>query len=260
MIKAVLIVSVSLMIALLGFGAAKITFPSQKDKLAERLKQKTGEATPIQEGVMTDKQKKHSRLFKGFGDVARGRKLRDLVAQSGDVNIVQDVGDVIVPRSFNLDEYLRNLTCKADAVVIATVRSKSSNLIEEGTFVFTDYKLTVIEILKNNAATPIESSGLITFTSPGGAVELNGHTIRAVDYRNEPLQAGVNYLLYLKFIPETNSFKPFSDSINGDAFQLKDGTVIQASEKPLPFGTRRTGNVNTFMGSVRAALNQVCAN
>jgi hypothetical protein len=39
---------------------------------------KQEEATPIQEGVMSEKQKKHSKLFKGFSNVTRGKNYVNL--------------------------------------------------------------------------------------------------------------------------------------------------------------------------------------
>jgi hypothetical protein len=44
------------------------------------------EATPIQEGVMTQKQKEHSKLYKGKA-YTRGRKIADLVTEKGDVEV-----------------------------------------------------------------------------------------------------------------------------------------------------------------------------
>lgn len=236
------------------------TMAPQQNKFEQGIREKTGKATPIQEGVMTEKQKRHSKIFKRFEIVTAGKKLRDIATDSGDVYVVRMVGDVKIPRSLNLNEYLSSLTCRASAVVMGTVMSKTSQLIDEGTFTFTDYELTVTEILKNNLAAPIEPNGRITYTSPGGAVELNGRTIGAVDYRSEPLQVGEQYLLYVNFIPDTGSYKGFSDDVNGDTFALNNGVISQLSKKPLPLGTKRTTDAAGFMAGVRAAANQQCSN
>ena len=257
------VASVLLSIVLgMALGASR-TFPfSQKkeNEFERNMKLATGEATPIQEGVMTEKQKKHSKLFGDFGLAAQGKKLRELVVERGDVYLVATVGNVITPRSFNLKDFLHNLTCQADAVVIGTVKSKASQIIEEGTFVFTDYELTVTDVLKNNPAAPIVPTNIITYTSPGGAVESNGHVIRAVNRSRDPLQIGENYLLYLKFIPETGAYKGFSSSRDGDTFQIKNGAVIQASDRLLPLGTKRSTVADGFMAEVYAVLSQPCSN
>lgn len=220
---------------------------------------KQEEATPIQEGVMGEKQKKHSKIFKRFEGATRGRKLRDLVAERGDVEIREDVGTTFMPRSFNLKQYLQGLTCEADAVVVGRVKSKSSQLIEEGTFVFTDYEVTAEEVLKNNIAIPIIQSSDITITRSGGTVKLNGRTIRAIDYRSEPLKVGERYLLYLKFIPDTGAYRPFGNSMSDDTLHLRGDKITQVSRKPLPFGRRGVADVDIFMAEARSVLNSSCS-
>ncbi len=222
------------------------------------------EATPIQEGVMSDKQKKHSKIFKGFKDVTGGKKLRDLAGERGDVEVTMPIGDVQAPRSANinqyLNKYLNEVSCKADAVLIGTVTSKTSQLIEDGTFTFTDYEVRVEEVLKNNSTSPISSANTITVTRSGGAVKLNGHTIRAIDYRNESLAPGSRYLLFLQFIPETGAYQSLNNNLFEDSFQLCDGQIIQVSGKPLPFKSQRPFPETPFMVELRAVANQSCDN
>lgn len=219
---------------------------------------KQEEATPIQEGVMTEKQRKHSKIFKGFREVTGGKKLRDLVTERGDVEVIVPVGDVQTPRSVNLSKYLQNISCEADLVVIGTVKNKASQLIEEGTFVFTDYEVTATEILKNNPVVPIEPNNSITLTRSGGAVRLNNHIVRAIDYRNEPLEVGNRYLLFLRFVSETGAYRPLGSSVKEDSFQLSDGGLTQVSEKPLPFKLRRVSPEPLFMSELRAVVNNSC--
>ena len=232
--------------------------PQQRSKMELSIKEKVGSPTLIQEGVMTDKQKKHSKIFKGFGVRNGGKKLRDIANEIGDVYLVNMVADGKLTTGFNLQQYLNRLTCESSAVVVATVLSKSSQLIDEGTFTFTDYELTVREVLKNNVAAPIQLNQTITYTSPGGAIKLGGKTISTVDYRGEPLQLGKQYLLYLNFIPDTGSYKGFSNEVDGDTFELVNGIIAQASKKLLPLGAKRTTDANEFMGAVRVAGYQAC--
>lgn len=216
------------------------------------------EPTVIQEGVMTAKQKKHSKIFKGYKDRA---KIRDLIAQKGDVEIIQPVGNVRIPQSFNLDGYLQELSCKADAVVIGRIKSKASQINEDGTFVFTDYEFTSEEVLKNNATAPINPNADITITRTGGAIKLNSHTARAIDYHELPLLAGEHYLLFLKFVPDTGAYKSLDSSRDDDSFQILGNRVIkQVSKNPLPFDGSDTVEANDFMTKVRAAVNSVCVN
>src|SRR5205807_1723407 len=169
-----------------------------RNKLQETIKEKVGKPTHIEEGVMTDKQRKHSKIFKHFEVSTGGRKLRDMAAESGsgDIYLVNPVPDRIGFPKPDLNTYLAGLTCKAEAVFLGTVISKKSQLLDEGTFTFTDYEITVTEILKNNSVSSIASNQTVTYTSPGGAIELRGKVISAIDYRTEPLQIGEQYLFY----------------------------------------------------------------
>ena len=232
--------------------------------LAQATAQQQEEATPIQEGVMSDKQKKHSKIFKGFKEATHGKKLRDVVADKGDVEVIVPAGDVQAPRAANasqyLNTYLNRVSCKADAVLIGTVSSKASQLIEEGTFTFTDYEVSMEEILKNNYAAPIQANTNITVSRSGGAVKLNGHTIRAIDHRNEPLIVGNRYLLFLQLIPGTGAYRSLGNNLFEDSFQLSGGQIIQVSDKPLPFYSQRSSPEAPFLIELRARINRSCDN
>ena len=241
--------------------AAAITLTGAQNDRAPNAQssKKVDDATPIQEGVLTEKQKAHSKLFKRYEGVTRGRKLRDLVAESGDVEVVKELGTVLVPDSVNLQEYLKNLTCKADAVVIGKVQAKSSQIIDEGTFVFTDYQLTVDEVLKS-AVTQVTPTQTLTVTRVGGAVILNGHHVRATDHRQEALSPGGRYLLYLRFVPETGAFRAFADTASEDTFQLLGSKIMQTSAKAMPLGKRQAAELEVFMLAARTAAEGSCAN
>jgi hypothetical protein len=221
----------------------------------ERAPKKPDDATPIQEGVLTEKQKAHSKLFKKYGDVTQGRKLRDLVAQNGDVDVVKVLPTVLVPESFTLEGYLTDLTCKADAVVLVTVQARSSQIIEEGTFIFTDYEARVDEVLKSHSA-QVNPTQSITISRVGGAVILNGHHVRAIDRRQELLEIGTKYLLYLRLIPATNSFRAFAGTSSEDTFQIAGSKIKQTSDKVLLLA-RRSEDLDTFMVLARTAISEV---
>src|SRR2546425_11074551 len=78
---------------------------------------KEEQPTFIQEGQMTDRQREHSKIFKNYGDVTHGRKIRDL-SLSGDVKLLRERGSEILTASsyLSLNDYLRLFACHADAV------------------------------------------------------------------------------------------------------------------------------------------------
>lgn len=221
---------------------------------------KQEEATPIQEGVMSEKQKKHSKIFKGYDVTAKGKKLRDRVAEEGDVNIYWLVGDKRLPESFNLNNYLQEFARKADAIVVGVVRSKSSQLIEQGSYIFTDYELTVEDVLKNNSTTPLQLNGDITVTRIGGVVKLNGHVVRTIDHSEKLLRSGARYLLFLRFDSEAGTYRSLRDNLTDGSFQLRGNKIIQVSDLPLPFGGSYETAAEPFITEVRVAIKKACGN
>jgi hypothetical protein len=160
--------------------------------------------------------------------------------------------------SFSLDKYLQTLGCKADLIVIGTVKNKSSLIIEEGTFVFTDYEVTIEESLKNRNDGPVQPNDAINVTRIGGAVKLNGHTVRAIDNEQPPLEVGGRYLLFLTYVAETDSYTSAFYGIGEDSFLLRGNKLTQVSSLSLPLGGSIATDADTFLAHVRHALNNSC--
>lgn len=260
--KVVAVVITSLtVLTLVSLGTTQVTNKLRERRLvphAERQQPEKEDATPVQEGVMTAKQRAHSKLFKGYGAATGGKKIRDLVAERGDVDLRNEVGDVILPRSFSLHSYLQNLTCQADAVVVGTVTAKSSQVTADESFIFTDYELTADEVLKNNSGSPIQPGGGITVTRAGGAVKINGHVARATDFSQRPLQVGEHYVLFLRYIPATGGYM-YVSNWGDDTFRILDNQVNQVSATPLPLGPGRTADATFFLNEIRGAAGSACA-
>ena len=217
---------------------------------------KQEDVTPIQLGVMTEKQKKHSKLFKG-NHYKSGPKVADLVAKKGDVKLWGPIREV--PRSqLPLNDSLVNLKCNTDAIIIGTPTSKTSNLIETGTFLFTDYEITVEEVLRSNDLTPVQSGQSITIPRLGGSVLLNGHLVEAVDDATAPLEKGERYLFYLKYDALAGTFKPLGHPMFDDTFRLSEDKVSQVSRKPLPLRWKQETDKAAFLSKVRNTLAHPC--
>ena len=209
------------------------------------------EATLVQEGAKTDKQKVHGKLFSAHK--TGGRKLRDVVAtETGDVVVISTLpkgmpggnpGCPSHPRAT-----LRNLAHVADAVVVGTVKSKVySQLTENEEFVFSDYELTIEDILKNNAAKPIQLNNTIIATRPGGTVQLKGRVVRALAGNFKPFKIGERYLLLLKFVPASASYQAFGNR----PYLLRSHTGIPQLEVTA---TAQEQAATTFINQVRAAV------
>jgi hypothetical protein len=211
------------------------------------------EATPVQEGVLTERQRKHSRLF----EIPNGKSIKDSGSNNSDVDIGQDVPLRITPRYSGLPNYLNGLTCNSDAVIIGTVDSKSSQLTEKGTYIFTDYELIVDKILKDNRTSSIQQNTKVVVTRGGGIVKLNGRILRVTSDTERPLRVGSQYLLFLKLLPDTGAYSavPYS----GDStFEIGDGKLTQVSFQSLPLGAHSPTDAGKFLAEVQTATYQRC--
>jgi hypothetical protein len=216
---------------------------------------KEEQPTFIQEGQITEKQKQHSKFFKNYGDVTRGKKIRDL-SLSDDVNLLREKGSEILTSSSYLTahEYLSLLACHADAVVVGVVENKASQLTEDGTFLFTDYGFTPEEVLKSNLSDPLQVNLEITVTRTGGLAILNGHTVRAIDETQKPLRVGGRYLLFLRYIPATRAYRSLGSTSGDDSFEMVNSSVNQVSDQHAPLGSKKVDQ-ESFLGIVREVIN-----
>jgi hypothetical protein len=213
------------------------------------------EVIPIQEGPMTEKQKEHSKLYENYSILLGHRRLRDRLASTPD-DIVTTIGPR--ERSGSTDQSISNnimqdLACRADAVVIAIPKSRSSHLTENEDFVFTDYEMTVQEVLKDNAVAHIQLNNDITMTRPGGTIQLNGHSVKALDVSFQPFQGGKRYLLFLSFIPTTGAYKSVSST---GSFQLGNKVVPLTTESLL--AGKNFGDSSSFLSDIQTAVANAC--
>lgn len=211
-------------IVLLIFGvillAGAVGFARLQDQSQESMqKPKTEEATRIREGQMTDKQRQHSKLFKHSG-----RKLIDIAStRTGDVEVEEEMGYVIrVSEAKPRVPVFESAVCNADAVVIGTIDSKSSQLTEDENFVFTDYQVTLEEVIKDNSSAPLRGADKITTTRDGGVVEVDDRIFRAKRSDFEPPLIAHRYLLFLRFIPATGSYLMYGSG----TFQLEGQKIL----------------------------------
>jgi hypothetical protein len=210
-------------------------------------------ATRVQEGVMTDQQKKHSKLYKRYKGIA---KVRDLIRQ--DANSSGELTVTVLPgspelspegQSKNAFSLLDNLAAKADAVIIGNVTDKESQLTEDGTFVFTDYAMKVEEVLMDNSKAHIELQRSLTVTGPGGKIVLNGRRVSVTDRSFKPMTTGGRYLFFLKYVADTGAYQAVSE--NG-SFELIDNNAVLLTESPTE--SRNERNLESFLSDVRIAI------
>lgn len=248
-------IGIILTAAMILFGIA--TFRQQaQDKVTPQ----NDEATVVHKGQLTEKERHYSKEYKTLYSYRKGNKLTELsesgkrrgnkkeIGVSLGVPLIPTVGGSVITSS----EFVNNLACKANAVVIGSVRSKTAHLTEDETFVYTEYELLVSDVLKNNLASPIEINKTIQITRPGGLIKLDDQIIRVVDQLYEPLAIRKEYLLFLNFIPAANGY--VVSSAEGD-FALENGNLQSLSKLEVPDELTNKSGSQTLINSLRN-LNQ----
>ena len=240
-----------LIFCLLGFGLALMVISSGTADVHQE------DATPIQVGVMTEKQRAHSKLF----DSDKTNRKLDALPLPSENDKALERGVYIEPGTpiissdapvLSFEGFLRDTACASDAVAVVDVKDKSSQLTENREFIFTDYTVVVQEVFKDNALSSIRTGSSITVTRPGGKVQINGQVINALDSSFKPLKKEKRYLLFLKYVPGIDVYQ----SIRKGSFRLEDNELTALSEEFLPGGSDDT---RPFTIVARKALTSGCS-
>jgi hypothetical protein len=237
-----------------GLAVTRVTSQRTNPLSGQTIQQIRDEATPVQEGVITEKQKKHGELFSARFHSGKEGKLRDRVLAGSQDLEIEIIGDS--PENFDdSHKFLKDLACSADAVMIGKVKNKSSQFTNDGEFIFTDYEMIVEETYKNNSQAPVQSNSNVVVTRIGGAVQVNGRVARAVDRSFKPLEVGRRYLLFLRFIPSTGAYQTYSGQ---GTFLLRDNEIVNLTKDSLPQELKNGKEVVSFIAEVRLAIAEAC--
>jgi hypothetical protein len=196
------------------------------------------DATPVEFGVLTAKQRIHSSLYAGLREMRGGKAISGLVAEAkGKSKIVGTgffvgTGPKLEPELPEV--YFGKLAGESDAVISGKVMKKASQITEDDGFIFTDYEVVITKVFKNNAASPLNANATITVTRPGGKVLLDGVVVKARDDAYAPLPLNNHdVILFLKFIPETVAYKATRDT---GSFELDGPTLRPLTGSDFPPG------------------------
>lgn len=203
------------------------------------------DATPIEDGVLTTQQKEHSKLYEK--SESGNKKIRDALLKGKGNFSAYRTACIFLPGK-PMPSIISELAEAADAVVIVSFVSKSSQLTSSGTYIFTDYQLRTQEVLKDSGSGTLKPETIITVTHPGGKVLLFGRTATFTELAFKPMLPSHRYLLFLKYLPITDSYKAVSHEAT---FDITDATVESLSEAMArPFEKE----VSAFITGVKVAL------
>lgn len=218
---------------------------TQKKPTVDDAAKEEGEATPFT--PMSQHQQEHARLYGSESGV--GKRLTDLARERGeDVTIVADPPlQMTQPEGENFQENaLESLARRVDAIVVASVKDKTSMFNEGETFVFTEHKVRIEEVIKNNSSAPIDPGAEITIMRAGGKVLVDGRTVVAIESSVKPIRVGTTYLLFLKWIPTTGAYQSISP------FEVKGNKLIALNTLLHDFQGER--DATAILETVRKAV------
>lgn len=214
-------------------------------------------ATRIEPGVMTERQREHSKLYDNFYTKGQGRldedppsqRVRDFQADMYKPPGLEHVVEPISP-----EQFMQRRSCAADAVLAGYVIDRASQLVESAQFLFTEYTVRITDVYKNNALSEVLPGSEITVVRPGGKVEIRGRTVKTIDARFLPLTIGSRVLLFLKYIPKTGSYDSAFD--RGSFEFRKDNLVPLTDQDVAGFGSK---DGVQFGSNITAALATICS-
>jgi hypothetical protein len=250
------IVGVALLIVA-GVGASRLQRKDAKEVDAAELERKYQselvEATSVELGALSERQRVHSKLFAHYKRLRGSDVIGGLVAEAkGKYKIIETGVHLplteLITESETPENFFSNLARASDAVIRGKVTKKTSQITEDGAFIFTDYDIVVKEIMKNNAAAPLSSDTTITVTRPGGKVVVHGIVVKAFDDSYKPLPMNEHdVILFLQLIPETGAFKVTRYT---GGYEL-DGSVLRPlTGAKFPPGVLQ--NENSLLQTLRA--------
>jgi hypothetical protein len=163
-------------------------------------------------------------------------------------------------RSENLPKYpdpgLRSIACVADAIILGLPISAETGVTEAGDFLFTDYVVSVKSIIKARPPEPLIAGSRIVITRPGGETKLNGHEVRMTVANFPLLESNQQYLLFLRYLPETNTYRAFR---SGTFILTSKGGVAPIDNSAQKLGAKSSQRQDAFLTEVRAAVSAPCS-
>lgn len=186
--------------------------------------------------VLIDRIKINRTLF--LSEEHPGVDLRQLAAKrNGDLSykIMDDKGFDTCPQCDPNDpetnSYFEATVKSSDLIAVGKVVRNISALSSNHSLVITDSQWMITDVWK---ALPLSTADAkpeseVTVVTIGGTVLLDGHKISLQQANTESLRTGHTYLLFLKYIPESHSYRYVGTDIDG--YDLS-GSVV----RPLDHG------------------------
>jgi hypothetical protein len=188
-------------------------------------------AKKIEPGVMSEKQKEHSKLYDGYYPKGQGRLDEDPLNQrvrDFQANMYSPPGLGPAQAAIPIEQFMQRKSCTADAVVAGEVMDNAPQLVASGQFLFTEYTVRITDVYKKNPLTEVLPGSEITVVRPGGKAEIHGRTVKTIDGRFLPLTVGSRVLLFLKYVPKTGSY---DSALDRGSFEFHNDILVPLTDE-----------------------------
>lgn len=194
-----------------------------------------------------------------FAEWDHGVNLREKVVSSGQdvtanpiVKETSTICDGCPAVAATADPAIKRAARESDLVVTGHVVRNISALTENESFVFTDSEFVLDSVWrKSSIVTSTDSSvgSEITVAWPGGEVKVEGHKISSFPTNRTPLLVGHQYLLFLKYLPDSQSY--MSTSLDG--FDIGSPKVLPLRKTLVSPAHDLLNDKLAFLQAVRSA-------
>ena len=141
----------------------------------------------------------------------------------------------------------RGLPVWLSAVVIGSILNGEAFVDEVRTGVYTDYKVKIVQILKDSTATLYVGSQVVASRAEGAVHFPSGHTTNYLIVGMGLPQVGSEYVLFLSPIPNTPEYEI------GTGYELKNGRVYALDDEN---GSANNMDQTTFIKQVQTYIAQ----
>lgn len=155
-----------------------------------------------------------------------GRKVQSEEPGAIPAALERERGDVyihapsVVMEEIRLDpkNQLSNWMRHCDLIAVGKIGASTPYITARKGFVNTDWDFELKEVLKNNPEAPVSPGEGITVIAFGGRLKIGQRTVHAIQTTYREFKLGEEYLLFLKFVPETGAYSliwPFGYGFSG---------------------------------------------
>jgi hypothetical protein len=176
---------------------------------------------------------------------------------------IQTIDDIVqcttncTPAKLDDNAAIKSAAKFSDVTVVGHVVQSVCAMTKRGAFLYTDSELVVDEVLLQRPASvlhpQVHEGDEITVTEPGGKIRYGNHTIEVNDPNRKRLKKDKSYLLFLKYLPESQSYK----TIGLDGYDVSDQIVLSLSPPTEPLGSGDLADRSSFLAGVHNSMIKV---